>query len=280
MTNQIYPCLWFDGQAKAAADFYCSLFNNSRITTDTPMVVNFELSGKKFMGLNGGPHFKFNQSISFLVICESDDEINELWKQLVAGGYVMMPLDKYDWSEKYGFLTDRFGVAWQLMKGKYSDVNQKITPTLLFVGAKYGHAEKAVKFYADVFPKSEINGILLYEAGDAQQIGKVMHSQFVLNGTVFMAMDGFGNHAFAFNEAVSFVVDCATQEEIDFYWNKLTADGGQESQCGWLKDKFGVSWQIVPAVLGKLMSDPEKAPRVIQAFMKMKKFDIEKLVNA
>ena len=95
-----------------------------------------------------------------------------------------------------------------------------------------------------------------------------------------MAMDGFGNHAFAFNEVVSFVVDCATQEEIDFYWNKLTADGGQESQCGWLKDKFGVSWQIVPAVLGKLMSDPEKAPRVIQAFMKMKKFDIEALMNA
>jgi predicted 3-demethylubiquinone-9 3-methyltransferase (glyoxalase superfamily) len=92
-------------------------------------------------------------------------------------------------------------------------------------------------------------------------------------------MDGPGEHAFAFNEAVSFVVDCKDQEEIDYYWNKLT-EGGQESQCGWLKDQFGISWQIVPAILGKLMSDPEKAPRVMQAFMQMKKFDIEKLIQA
>jgi predicted 3-demethylubiquinone-9 3-methyltransferase (glyoxalase superfamily) len=140
MTNPIYPCLWFDGQAKAAAEFYCSIFKNSKITNDTPMVVNFELNGRKFMGLNGGPTFKFN-------------------------------------------------------------------------------------------------------------------------------------------EAVSFVVDCETQEEIDFYWDKLVA-GGSESQCGWLKDKFGVSWQIVPTVLEKLLSDPEKAQRVVQAFMKMKKFEIEKLLNA
>jgi len=140
MTNSIYPCLWFDGQAKAAAEFYCTVFKNSKITTDTPMVVLFELNDKKFMGLNGGPMFKFN-------------------------------------------------------------------------------------------------------------------------------------------EAVSFVVDCENQEEIDNYWSKLTEDG-EESMCGWLKDKFGVSWQIVPKILGTLMMDPEKAPRVMAAFMKMKKFDIQKLINA
>ena len=140
MANPIYPCLWFDGQAKAAAEFYCSVFKDSKITADTPMVVNFELNGKKFMGLNGGPMFKFNESVSF-------------------------------------------------------------------------------------------------------------------------------------------VVDCENQEEIDYYWEKLV-DGGSESQCGWLKDKFGVSWQIVPTVLAKLLSNPDKAQRVVQAFMKMKKFDIEKLVNA
>lgn len=140
MTNQIYPCLWFDGQAKTAAEFYCSVFKNSKITTDTPMVIMFELNGKKFMGLNGGPKFKFN-------------------------------------------------------------------------------------------------------------------------------------------EAVSFVVDCDTQEEIDYYWNKLT-EGGEESMCGWLKDKFGIWWQIVPGILGKLMSDPAKSGRVMQAFLKMKKFDIQKLIDA
>jgi predicted 3-demethylubiquinone-9 3-methyltransferase (glyoxalase superfamily) len=141
MKNQMYPCLWFDGQAKAAAEFYCTIFPNSKITNDSGMVVNFELNGQHFMGLNGGPNFKFN-------------------------------------------------------------------------------------------------------------------------------------------EAVSFVIPCENQEEIDHYWNKLTAHGGQESQCGWLKDQFGLSWQVVPTILGELMSHPEKGQRVIQAFMKMKKFDIEALKNA
>ena len=141
MTNQIYPCLWFDGQAQAAAAFYCAIFKNAKITADNQMVVTFELNGKKFMGLNAGPQFKFN-------------------------------------------------------------------------------------------------------------------------------------------EAVSFVVDCETQEEIDYYWEKLTANGGSEGQCGWLKDQFGVSWQIVPAILPKLLSDPAKAQKVIQVYMQMKKFDIEKLKNA
>jgi len=141
MTNQIYPCLWFNGQAQAAAAFYCSVFKNSKITADNQMVVTWELNGKKFMGLNAGPQFQFN-------------------------------------------------------------------------------------------------------------------------------------------EAVSFVVDCETQEEIDYYWEKLTANGGSEGQCGWLKDQFGVSWQIVPTILPKLLSDPAKAQKVLQAYMQMKKFDIQKLENA
>jgi len=141
MTNQIFPCLWFDGKAKEAAVFYCSVFKDSKIMDDTPMVVTFELNGQKFMGLNGGPQFKFD-------------------------------------------------------------------------------------------------------------------------------------------EAVSFVVNCKTQEEIDYYWEKLTAEGGQESMCGWLKDKFGVSWQIVPSNIGKFMSDPEKAQRVMPVLMGMKKIDIKKLEEA
>ena len=141
MNNQLYPCLWFDGQARAAAEMYCSIFPNSKIISDSGMVVIFELNGKKFMGLNGGPHFKFN-------------------------------------------------------------------------------------------------------------------------------------------EAVSFVIPCKDQEEIDHYWYKLIADGGQESMCGWCKDKFGLSWQVVPEILGQLMSNPENGQRVVQAFMKMKKFDIQALINA
>ena len=140
MTKQIYPCLWFDGQAQAAAAFYCKIFKNSRITADNQMVVTFELNGKKFMGLNGGPQFKFT-------------------------------------------------------------------------------------------------------------------------------------------EAISIVVDCETQDEIDYYWKSL-ADGGSEGMCGWLKDKFGMSWQIVPTILPELLSDPDKAQKVMQVYMKMKKFDIQALKDA
>lgn len=141
MANPTYPCLWFDGQAKEAATFYCSIFPNSKITGENPMVVRWELNGVEYMGLNGGPLFNFT-------------------------------------------------------------------------------------------------------------------------------------------EAVSFVVECETQEEIDHYWNHFTSNGGVESQCGWCKDKFGVSWQVVPKILGELMADPEKSPRVVQAFMQMKKFDIATLLKA
>ncbi|MEK6782314.1 MAG: VOC family protein [Bacteroidota bacterium] len=278
MKNSIYPCLWFDGQAKAGAEFYCSLFKNSKVITDSPMVVNFEIEGQKFMGLNGGPMFRFNPSISLFVTCETDDEISTLWNKLLEGGSAMMPLDKYEWSEKYGFLQDRFGVAWQIMKGKFSEVNQKITASLLFVGDQYGRAEHAVKFYTEVFPQSSIQGILLYQK-DEPQYGKVKHAQFLLNEKVFMAMDGAGDHKFQFNEAFSFVVECDTQKEIDYYWTTLTEEG-QESRCGWLKDKFGVSWQIIPAIIGQLMSDSQKASRVMQAVMTMNKIDIETLKNA
>ena len=282
MKNNIHPCIWYDGNAKAAAEFYCSLFPNSTITADTSLVVNFEVGGQKFMGLNGGPMFTPNPSISFFVICESDEEINELWKQLSQNGKIMMPLDKYDWSERYGFLEDKFGLAWQLMKGNYSDVNQKITPSFLFTGDKYGKAEEAVKFYTALFPASSITGILLYGEGEEQAAGNVKHAQFILDDKVFMAMDGPGSHGFGFNEAISFVIECNDQEEVDFYWNNLTEDGGQESMCGWVKDKFGVSWQIIPAKLGELMAsaDREKANRAMQAMLKMKKIIIADLQKA
>lgn len=280
MIQPIYPCLWFDGQAKAAAEFYCSVFSNSKITTDTDLVVGFELNVQKFMGLNGGPKFKINPSISFYVVCETEEEVNAAWEKLLEGGSVLMELDKYNWSERYGWVQDRFGVNWQLSYGKLKDVGQKFTPTLMFVGKQHGRAEEAINFYTSVFDNSSTVGVLRYTAEDNDVAGTIKHAQFKLNGNVFMAMDSGHDHQFQFNEGISLVVNCETQQEIDYYWNKLTSEGGQESMCGWLKDKFGVSWQIVPAILGKLMSDPLKAPRVVEAFMKMKKFDIEKLVNA
>ncbi|MEJ7741003.1 MAG: VOC family protein [Chitinophagaceae bacterium] len=279
MSNTIYPCLWFDGQAKAAAAFYCSIFNNSRITVDTPIVINFELSGQKFMGLNGGPRFKINPSISFFAVFETEAETDTVWNKLADGGFVLMPLDKYDWSEKYGWLQDRFGLSWQIAFGKIQDVGQQFTPCLMFVGEQHGKAEQAVNFYTSVFDNSSISGIMHYKAIDGEPEDTVKHAQFNINEYVMMAMDSSFAHPFTFNEAISLVVDCQTQEEIDYYWNKLT-EGGQESMCGWLRDKFGVWWQIVPTILAKLMSDPKRAERVSKAFLQMKKFDIEKLMQA
>ena len=278
MKNPMYPCLWFNNQAKEVADFYCSVFPGATIRSENPMVVMFELFGQKFMGLNGGPHFQINPSISFFITCETESEVDNLWNKLSAKGNVLMPLGTYDWSPRYGWLQDQYGVSWHVYLGKLSEVGQKITPSLLFTDPA-GKAESAVNYYTSLFRNSSIAGILKFGPGEQEKEGLVKHAQFTLNNQVFMAMDSTKDHAFTFNEGVSFVVECETQEDIDYFWNHLT-DGGEESMCGWLKDRYGVSWQIVPAVLGQLMSDPQKASRVVPVFMKMKKFNIEELIKA
>ncbi|MBN1984820.1 MAG: VOC family protein [Prolixibacteraceae bacterium] len=279
MKKQLYPCLWFDGNAKDAAEFYCSVFNNSQIISENQIVVNFESAGQRFMCLNGGPHFAINPSVSFYVVCETKNEVDNAWEKLLDGGNALMPIDKYDWSERYGWVQDKFGVSWQLAFGKMEDVGQKFTPSLLFTGKQAGKAENAIRFYTSVFGNSSVTGIMRYTAEDPDVEGTVKHAQFKLNDRVFMAMDSSMDHKFGFNEAVSFVVECDNQEQIDYFWGKLSAVPEAE-QCGWLKDQFGVSWQIIPSVLEKLMSDPDRSERVVQAFMKMKKFDIEALEKA
>lgn len=279
MNKSIYPCLWHDGHALEAAKFYSSVFKNAAVTTDTPMVVNYELCGKKFMGLNGGPMFRINPSISMFVLFETIEETNAAWEKLLDGGQVLMPIDKYFWSERYGWVQDKFGMSWQLsvVSGK-GDV-PGIIPSLLFTVNQFGRAEEAISLYIGIFPGSSITELIKYPAED-NNAGKIMYSSFKLNGYDMIAIDGPGEHAYTFSEGLSLVVECDTQEEIDHYWYKLTAGGGAESMCGWLKDRFGVSWQIVPTVLGKLMADPERSGRVMQAFMKMKKFNIEQLLSA
>jgi len=279
MENNIYPCLWFDGNAKEAADFYCSIFNHSKIINDSSMVVRFEIEGKYIMGLNGGSMFKINPSISLFVTCQTNEEIETIWNKLIEGGRAMMPLDQYPWSKKYGWVVDKFGMSWQLMLGELPAGRPKITPCFLFVGQQYGKAQEAIKHYTSIFPNSEMQHLEIYSAGEPQPAGNLKLGHFTLQNELFAAMDGFGDHEFQFNEAFSLVVECNTQEELDNYWNKLI-EGGQESNCGWLKDKFGISWQIVPTILSELMSDAEKAPRVMKAFLKMKKFDIATLLNS
>jgi predicted 3-demethylubiquinone-9 3-methyltransferase (glyoxalase superfamily) len=277
--NNFYPCLWFNNNAKEAATFYCSVFNNASIQSENPIVVKFNIEDCHIMGLNGGPKFEINPSISLFVTCQTNEEIETIWAKLINGGSAMMQLDKYPFAEKYGWLKDKYGMTWQLMLGNMPANGAKIKPSFLFVGAQFGHAEQAINEYTSLFPTSQISNIQLYGNDMPDDLKGKLFSQFTLGKKDFVAMDGPGNHQYSFNEGVSLVVECQTQAEIDLYWNTLTANGGQESMCGWLKDKYGVSWQIVPAILNQLMSDKDKGQKVMQAFMKMKKFDIQALLD-
>ncbi len=281
-SKKITPCLWFDGNGEEAAEFYVSLFDDSsignvaRFDGVNAVTVEFSLGGSKFVALNGGPQYKFTPAISFFVMCETADELDALWAQLTDGGGVLMPVDKYEWSERYGWGMDRFGLSWQLMLGPVGDVGQKIVPCLLFVDGQSGRGEEAINLYTSVFPNSPVDGILHYGPNEPGREGTVKHAQFALGGGKFMAMDAPGEHGFGFSEAVSFIVGCDDQSEIDRYWTALTANGGTESMCGWLKDPFGVSWQIVPTNIGELLA----TPAAMQAMFGMRKIDIIGLKNA
>lgn len=277
MTSPVYPCLWYNNQAKEAAELYCSVFKDSAIVTETPTVVSFQLNGKKIIGLNGGPMFEKNPSISLFVYCDSVAETDRIWNKLIEGGNEYMPIDTYPWSERYGWLKDKFGMTWQIASSGQNDGVLRILPSLLFVGEQFGRASEAIHLYSGIFEHASTQMMVKYPEGDFNE-GKVMYSEIRLNNSEIVLMDGPGDHNYQFNEGVSLVVECETQAEVDHYWNKLT-EGGVESMCGWLKDKFGISWQIVPKILMELMADPEKASLAFERFKNMRKLIIDKLVT-
>lgn len=297
-TRPIAPHLWFDKEAVEAAEFYCSVFPHSEITKvstvrDTPSgdcdLVSFELAGHPFVAISAGPFFTFNPSISFFVNFDASrdadarEKLDATWEKLSQGGTALMPLDTYPFSERFGWVQDRYGLSWQLILSNLEgDERPNLVPSLLFVGEVCGRAEEAIDFYTSVFSDSGRGNVVRYGADHApDKEGTIMFADVTLSGQWFAAMDSAHEHHFAFNEAISFMVYCDTQEEIDYYWNALS-DGGEEGQCGWLKDRFGVSWQVAPTVLEDYMSDsdPEATQRVTQAFLQMKKFDIEALRKA
>ncbi len=296
--QKITPHLWFDTQAKEAAEFYTSLFANSKVDNvatihDTPTgdtdIVSFTLRGMSFMAISAGPIFKFNPSISFFVNFDPSKEkdasenIDAVWAKLVEGGKVLMPIQEYPFSKRYGWVQDKYGLSWQLiLTNPEGEERPEIVPSLLFVGDVCGKAEAAIKFYLSVFKDSQMGALTKYGPGHApDKEGTVMFADFKVLDLWMAAMDSAHEHKFAFNEAISFIVKCDNQEEIDYYWEKLSAVPESE-QCGWLKDKFGVSWQIVPTAMDEMMAtkDQAKLDRVTQAFLKMKKFDIAELERA
>lgn len=241
------------------------------------------------MAISAGPLFKFNPSVSFMVNFDpAQDEnaktkIDEVWAKLSEGGEALMPLGEYPFSERYGWIQDKYGLSWQLiLTNPDGEERPSIIPSLMFVGGVCGKAEEASDFYLSTFENSTRGELARYPGGmDPDKEGTVMFTDFTLEGQWFAAMDSAREHNFSFNEAISFMVNCEDQQEIDHYWEKLSAVPEAE-QCGWLKDAYGLSWQIVPAVMGSMMKDADskKVDRVTQAFLQMKKFDLAALQRA
>lgn len=296
--HKIIPHLWFDKEAKEAADFYTSLFSKAKVTNvttlhDTPSgdsdIVSFTLRGQSFMAISAGPFFKFNPSVSFIVNFdpsrekEARENIDAVWEKLLPGGTVLMPIQEYPFSKRYGWIQDKYGLSWQLiLTDPEGEERPEIVPSLLFVGDVYGKAEEAINFYLSVFKDAKMGAIMRYGAEqEPDKEGTVLFADFKLLDTWFAAMDSAREHNFAFNEAISFIVNCDNQEEIDYYWEKLSAVPEAE-QCGWLKDKYGLSWQIVPVEMDEMMRNGtrEQIDRVTQAFLPMKKLDIAQLKKA
>ncbi|SHM94386.1 VOC family protein [Gracilibacillus kekensis] len=296
--QKIIPHLWFNNEAKEAAQFYTSIFPESKITSvttihDTPSgdsdSISFNLAGHSFMAINGGPHFQFNPSISFFINFDPSKDKNakenlvKLWDKLSEGGTPLMPLQEYPFSKQYGWIQDKFGLTWQLILTNPDGEDRPfIIPSLMFVQEVNGKAEEASDFYLSVFYDTRRGEVVRYPSGmEPDKEGNVMFTDFMLEKQWLAAMDSAQTHDFQFNEAVSLLVQCDNQEEIDYYWEKLSSDPNAE-QCGWLKDKYGVSWQVWPKVMGEMMANgtSEQMERITKAFLQMKKFDIEKLEEA
>ncbi len=295
MGQKIVPHLWFDKEANEAAEFYTSLLPDSVILSravikDTPSGdcddVSFRLAGMNFRAISAGPDFTFNPSISLMVNfdpsreADAREKLSAMWEKLFPGSEVLMPIGEYPFSSLYGWLQDRFGLSWQLiLSNPDGEPRPVIVPSLLFTGDVCGRAEEALDYYTTLFEDSHRGLTVHYPEGDGPDAeGSLMFGDGLLGGMWMAAMDSGYEHGFAFNESVSFIIRCNSQQEINYYWEKLSAVPEAE-QCGWLKDRFGVSWQVVPSVLESMMSNgtPEQIQAVTRAFLSMKKFDVLEL---
>lgn len=291
----IVPCLWFDGQAEEAALLYTQAFpqghiparsyspsseNPSEKPSGSVLTVAFEIGGQRFTAINGGPVFKLNPSISFFAHVDEPEDADRLFGTLAEGGQVMMPLDAYPWSKRYGWVQDRFGVSWQVMAGRRPPGGAMIVPCLMFSDAQQGRAYEAMQAYTEIFPDGRIEAVESYVEGEGPK-GSVKHGRFIVAGQEMVAMDSHVEHGFSFNEALSLQVMCKDQDEVNRYWDALS-DGGEAGRCGWLKDRFGVSWQVVPTAMGRWMGSPDASARdrAFVAMMGMTRLDIATLQAA
>jgi predicted 3-demethylubiquinone-9 3-methyltransferase (glyoxalase superfamily) len=297
--QKIIPHLWFDKQAVEAAEFYASAFGGDSAVTHTSKlrntpsgdcdIVSFRLWDFEFMAISAGPYFTFNPSISFMLNFDPSKDSNArenldaLWAKLSDGGEPLMPLDKYPFSERYGWIKDKYGVTWQLiLTNPEGEPRPHIIPSLMFTGDMTGKSDEAIDFYVSTFKNSKRGMTAPYpEGASPEKDAKIMFAEFMIEKQWFTAMDSGHMHKFGFNEAVSLLVNCKDQEEIDYYWDKLSAVPEAE-QCGWAKDAYGVSWQIHSGEINKMLMSKDQAAvdRVTQAFLQMKKFNLAELQKA
>ncbi|HJP80849.1 MAG TPA: VOC family protein [Candidatus Saccharimonadales bacterium] len=290
MAQKIVPNLWFNGNAKEAVDFYLSAFPGSKLGEVTyyprtkeegladfqtdlagkELTVDFYTGDYRITTINAGPEFTFNQSLSFIVNfdpsqdTQAQEHLDALWDTLMDGGSVLMPLDEYPYSKRYGWVKDKYGLTWQLiLTNPEGDPRPFIMPSLLFAGENTNRAEEAVKFYTSLFD-SKVGRLIPYgkETGPAKAEA-LMYGEFMLANEWFVVMDSGVPMDASFNEAFSLSIECKDQTEIDKFWEALSSVPEAE-QCGWCKDKFGLSWQIVPENIGELMKRPDAYSHLMQ----------------
>lgn len=275
----ICPCVWTGHDISTEMAAYEEAFPEFSVARESGMMTQVSMGTNKLHFLKGGPTFRPNQSISFFVVMEHTSEVDQAFARLSKEGKVMMPLDTYPWSERYAWIEDTLGVHWQLFHGDKTTMQGSLVPCLMFSGDNAGKAEDAISFYRSVFEDALLLDLNRYEEGEEKSTEWIKHGRFRLLNQAMAAMDSSRGPGTDFNEGISFILTCDTQEEIDYFWEKLT-DGGEAQMCGWLKDRFGVSWQVVPSILPALMSNPETAKRVTDVFLMMQKFDIARLQSA
>lgn len=284
--QKIVPHLWFDKEAVEAARFYISILPDSghlstKRISGTPSgdcdIVRFRVMGYDFMAISAGPYFTFNPAISFHINCDSDAEVERIWNALLDGGQVLMPLDRYPFSAKFGWLADRFGVNWQIHLSGHP-TSHRIVPAFLFTGTLAARAEEAARHYAGIFDQGRVNVLMRHAGGEGPDpAGALQLAELSLAGQSFAVTGSAFEHDFNFNEAVSLIVNCRDQQEIDYYTARLS-DVPDAEQCDWVKDRYGVFWQILPWNMDELISrNPE---RTVPAMLGMKKIIIADLERA
>jgi len=296
--QKIISNLWFNGVAKEAVDFYASIFPASRVMSTEyypktaeegladfqremagkELAISFELAGHAFIAINAGPEFSPTPANSFFVNFDPSrddaarEHLDKVWESLMNGGEALMPLDTYAFSEHYGWVKDKYGYNWQLMlTNPAGEERPCIIPSLMFGASVQNRAKEAIDYYLSTFRNSKMGTLMPYaEDSGVAKAGSVMFADFMLENQWFAAMDSGAEQDFTFNEAVSYTILCKDQAEIDYYWEKLSAHPENE-QCGWCKDQFGVSWQVVPERLEELM----RRPGAYAALMNQKKIIID-----